>query len=345
MSQQAKGYVLVALAGTLWGFNGLFVSRLAQWGLSALGVAFVRYACATALMLVLLVWWGRRVGQNLFVLDMRDLVLCVAIGALTNALAFSANCVATTELGMTSAAVLLYTAPVFGCLWARLLYREHMTPQKSLACILNFLGVVGVVSGGDLSVLREGSLSTMGILAGLSNALLYSLAAPLNKPLAERGCPNVSIVFWSLASAAASAGLLCAVTHTSLAPLTKPGPLACSFLFALMASVVAYLLYTGGMARGLEVSRVPVLTSLEAVVAALVGAMVLHETLGTGQLLGMALVIGSIAVMNVHAPHGQAYGVHVLPSARQLQKAYRASDDLAQAVSDLRRRREQMLDN
>jgi len=74
-----------------------------------------------------------------------------------------------------------------------------------------------------------------------------------------------------------------------------------------------------------------------------VGFVVLHEPLGVGQIAGMAGVVGSIAVMNLHAPQGRAYGVHVLPSAEQLQAAYRTSDDLAAAVSDLKQRREKAL--
>lgn len=58
------------------------------------------------------------------------------------------------------------------------------------------------------------------------------------------------------------------------------------------------------MAAGLEISRVPVITLYEAVVSALVGFVVLHELLGAGQLVGTAGVIGSIAVMNLHAPQG-----------------------------------------
>lgn len=65
----------------------------------------------------------------------------------------SASCVVTAELGVTCAAVLLCTAPVFGRVLARLLYAEHMTPQKIVACALNFVDVVLVVSGGDPSLL------------------------------------------------------------------------------------------------------------------------------------------------------------------------------------------------
>lgn len=343
MSSQVTGYLLVALAGVLWGFNGLFVSALEGWGLGAAGVACARFAAATALMAPMLVWQGVRQRRNLFAVTPRQFGLCAAIGLLTNALAFSASCVATAELGVTCAAVLLYTAPVFGCVLARLLYAERMTVQKVAACALNFAGVVLVVSGGDLSSLVGGGLSPVGLVAGLANGVLYSLAAPLNKALAATACPGPSIVFWSLATAAAGSGVLCATTGTSMAALAAPAPLACAATFGLVASIVAYLLYTRGMAAGLEVSRVPVITSLEAVVSALVGFVVLHEPLGVGQIAGIAGVVGSIAVMNLHAPQGRAYGVHVLPSAEQLQAAYRTSDDLAAAVSDLKQRREKAL--
>ena len=105
------------------------------------------------LMVPMLAWQGARQRRKLLAVTPHQFALYVAICLLANALAFSASCVVTAELGVTCAAVLLCTAPVFGRVLARLLYAEHMTPQKIVACALNFVDVVLVVSGGDPSLL------------------------------------------------------------------------------------------------------------------------------------------------------------------------------------------------
>ena len=45
-------------------------------------------------------------------------------------------------------------------------------------------------------------------------------------------------------------------------------------------------------------SRVPVLASVECVVAVGIGVLALHETLDTVKILGIALVLGSVLLMN-----------------------------------------------
>ena len=344
MSKQGKGYALIMLAGALWGVNGLFVNALGSLGLVPLLISLMRYGCATILLAPLLIVGSMRRGENLFAIQPVHLGLCGAIGALTNTVAFSAGCVATQELGMTSSAGLLYTAPVYGCALARVLYQERMTAQKLLACSLNFAGVVLVVSGGDLAALAQGGMSLRGIVAGLINALLFALAAPLNKPMADR-CSPFTIVFWSLASATVSGVVLALATGTSLAPLMAPRAAACGFGFALTASVLASLSYTLGMSMGIEVSRVPVMSSVEVATSALVGTLVLGEPFGIGRAGGIASVMASIGVMNLHAPQGQVLGVHVLPSVTQLSAAYQRGTNINYAVNDLRNRREQVLRN
>ena len=71
-----------------------------------------------------------------------------------------------------------------------------------------------------------------------------------------------------------------------------------SALFALLPTVIAYLLYYRGIQKICDSSRVPVQASVECVVAVGIGVLALHETLGTVKALGIALVLGSVLLMN-----------------------------------------------
>ena len=71
-----------------------------------------------------------------------------------------------------------------------------------------------------------------------------------------------------------------------------------SVLFALLPTVIAYLLYYRGIQKIRDSSRVPVQASVECVVAVGIGVLALHETLGTVKALGIARVLGSVLLMN-----------------------------------------------
>ena len=70
-------------------------------------------------------------------------------------------------------------------------------------------------------------------------------------------------------------------------------------LFALIPTVCAYVLYYRGLGRIREPSRVPVIASVETVVAAAVGAALYHDRLGVWGTAGILLVLISIGVMNL----------------------------------------------
>jgi len=57
-----------------------------------------------------------------------------------------------------------------------------------------------------------------------------------------------------------------------------------------------------GLSRGLETSKVPVVASVETIVAALIGLVVFSEAGGLFKLVGIACVVSSIAIMNLSKP-------------------------------------------
>ena len=72
-----------------------------------------------------------------------------------------------------------------------------------------------------------------------------------------------------------------------------------AFGYGLIPTVGAYILYMKGLAMNLETSKVPVVASVETVVAAITGICVFSEAFNTAKLIGIALVLGSIAIMNM----------------------------------------------
>ena len=85
----------------------------------------------------------------------------------------------------------------------------------------------------------------------------------------------------------------------NLAEAASPSLLLAGLLYALVPTIGAYSFYMKGLARNLETSKVPVIASVETVFAALIGAAVFSESMNGVKIVGVILVVGSIAMRSV----------------------------------------------
>ena len=69
-------------------------------------------------------------------------------------------------------------------------------------------------------------------------------------------------------------------------------------MFALIPTSLAYVLYYQGLQLIVESSKVPVIASVETVVATLIGIVIYRERLGIFSIIGVLLVLVSILLMN-----------------------------------------------
>lgn len=70
--------------------------------------------------------------------------------------------------------------------------------------------------------------------------------------------------------------------------------------FALIPTASGYIFYFSGLRNIRESSKVPVVASIETVVATIIGILVFHEDLHAGNIIGIIFVLCSIAIMNLN---------------------------------------------
>ena len=68
--------------------------------------------------------------------------------------------------------------------------------------------------------------------------------------------------------------------------------------YGLIPTVGSYLFYMNGISRDVELSRVPIIASVEPVIATLIGLIVFHEDIGLVNAAGLVIVLFSIVLMN-----------------------------------------------
>ncbi|MDQ7859404.1 MAG: EamA family transporter [Armatimonadota bacterium] len=287
-SGSARGYAQVAAAAICWGTLGLAARPLFAAGLAPREAAAWRAIGACVLLAVYCLAADRAALR----LRVRDLPLLGAFGLVSVAGFMTVYFTAISLTTVATAAVLLYTAPAWVVVLARLLFGEPVTPMKGAAVGCAFAGCVLVVGAVGPEAVR---LSPAGLLAGLGAGLTYALYSIFGKTALRTLAPTTTVVytltFGALALLAAGRGL------PPVPPAAAVLPLAYVIVFP---TALAYLLYISGLRR-VEAGRASVVATLEPMVAALGGAFVLREPFGALQWIGAALVLTGVVL--VQAEH------------------------------------------
>lgn len=286
------GYLLVFIAGALWGLIGIFVKSMAACGASATMTSFLRVFFAFLIMLALCLVKCR---PHDLLIGWKPLLSCALLGILCHGIYNICYSIAVTTIGVALSAVLLDIAPLFTLLFSVLFFREKATFIKCIAVIINITGCILTVTNGRLEIQ---SLALFGLLMGIASGFLYALTAILGRVAAENTHPFVMSMY-SYFFAALFLGLSMGISHTPLTANT--GILFWGFLYALIPTAIGYIFYYEGLKHITETSRVPVIASMEVIVASLIGVICYRERIGFVSFLGIVAVLLSIVLMNQKA--------------------------------------------
>ncbi len=286
--RSARGYVFVVVAASVWGTLGLFFRALHDgYGLSALTIAFGRASVAGVILVAALAATRRRWLR----VPMRALIFFAAYGFFGVAAFYVAYTQAIIQTSVTTAVMLLYTAPAFVTLIAWRVWCEPLTARKLVALALAFGGCALVARAYDPAQLR---LNGVGVLFGLGAGLMYALYTIFSK---------FALARYSLGTALAYAlgfGVLFLAplqTRDAFAPLTRePGAWVLLLGLALGPTLGSLLLYTAGL-RFVPASDASLVATIEPVVASALAFLILGERLEPLQILGGAMVLGGAVVI------------------------------------------------
>lgn len=290
-SSDIIGYVMIFAAGTLWGTIGLFVKLLSGVGANSTLTAFMRLFMGFLILVPVLFFMG---GIKMFKIDKSGLIQCLLLGVLSQALFNYCYNVSIGVVGVATASILLYAAPVFVCIMSKFIFQEQIGMLKIFSLVLNIIGCFLMVTGGNLSYLK---LSVIGIIFGLASAFLYSLVTIIGK-IASGSVHPFTIVFYSFLFGWLTLGIFTSPWE-SIAGVSSFKFWIYSIGYGLIPTVGSYLFYMKGLSKNLETSRVPVIASVETVVATLIGVVLFSEKLNFINVLGIIFLLSSIAMMNM----------------------------------------------
>lgn len=292
-----KHVVAVLAAGTLWGTMGFFTRTLAGVGIDSTGAILVRCAFAAVLFaLTLLV-----TDPKQFIIRPRHFWCFFGSGVCS--LLFFTYCyfTAITLMDLSTAAILLYTAPSIVMVLSLILFHEKLTGRKVLALVLAFGGCC-LVSGitGDAH-----SITTKGLLFGLGSGVGYALYSIFARFALDRGYTSNTINFYSCLLAAVGAALIWDPAPAAAVMFSGWGAFGLCVLAGMVTCYLPYLLYTFGL-TGLETGKASILASVEPVVATLFGVFVFGESLTLISAAGVVLVLSAVVLLNLKSHNKNA---------------------------------------
>lgn len=279
---------MVLVAAALWGGIGLFVRTLTEGGLTSAQMTATRLM-TTAVVLFFYLLVTDRKKLKIYV---KDLGWFAANGIFS--ICFFNTCYTTCiQLSsMATAAVLLYTAPMFVMLLSVIVFKEKLTGKKVICLVLAFLGCA-LVSG-----LADGKMTVtmVGLLAGLGAGIGYALYSIFSGILIKKYAPLTNIFYtFSIAAvvsfATADMGTAFQIYSANIQVLLI------NLLAGFLTCALPYVLYTGALKK-LMPSRASLLASIEPVVAAILGFLVFHEKLTLWGYLGVVLVLVAVLLSN-----------------------------------------------
>jgi drug/metabolite transporter (DMT)-like permease len=284
-------FILTAAVG--WGMTGLFSRMLSEAGFSSFQVMAVRAVFSAVIL---------GIGTAIFApkklrVRWRDLWMFFGTGICSIVLCNVCFFTAVTITTLSVASILMYTAPVFVMLLSALFFHERINARKLAALVLSLAGcamVTGVLTG-------EQAVGTAGILLGVGSGVGYALYSIFGRVALEKYDPfTVTAYTFFIAALVAlplcrplSVAALFAEHHEAILP---------AVLLAVVSTVLPYSLYTLGLQRT-EPGKASVMASLEPVIASLVGIVVYREPLYWFSIVGAALVLLSVVLLNVPPRH------------------------------------------
>jgi O-acetylserine/cysteine efflux transporter len=206
---------------------------------------------------------------------------------------FSLQTLAIMELPSGLAAVLIYLQPVLTGVLATPLLGESLTWLKVVGLLVGFSGIV-VVSAGAL----EGHVSGLGVGYAVTGAFVWSLGTIAFKKYADR-----VDVWWAVALPFLVGGVVLSlgggiVEGTAIDWSSK---FVVAFVYAaVIGTAMSWSLWFGLVGSG-EAGRVASYIFFVPIVSLIIGALVLGESLGASLLIGAALVIVGVYLVNRRA--------------------------------------------
>lgn len=284
MNPRLRGTIEISIASVGFGFLGIFGKWAFQSGLSVGEFLSYRFTLAAILIWIFLLLfkpeWVKLTKKQIFI--------AALLGIFGYAFFSTLYFEAIEGVSVTLAALLLYTYPFWVNIFSHFFTHDRISKKEALCLVAASAGLV-LLLWGHIEV-----KNIWAVAAGLGSAISYAIYVLLSGRLQKNVRP-VSSALYVITFGAIALSLFHRPDFSSVQSLTSFQ--ASSILgIALICTILPLSLELAALQK-LKSTEVALLMMIEPLTAAIMGAIIFHESLSLRQLLG-ALVIAAALVVN-----------------------------------------------
>lgn len=282
---RVHAYIQVCFVNVLWGLSFIASKRALSGGFEPFTLAAVRFVISAILLLPVL---ARKEGLRLPKKDVLPLLVSALLG-MTIYFLFEYKGLERTSA--STASLIIAAVPAFTLLYGALVKRLKYPPVAYAGVAFSLVGVYLIVSNGR----ADGGDTLQGNLLILGACLCWVAYIEVTDKILKRRS-SLSVTTWQCVFGAATLLPCTLFERVDLAQIDAVSWLMALYL-AVMCSVIGYLLYVR-VIHTLEPFKTSLFINLNPLAAVLGGVLLLGETLAPMQLLGGAVVLLSIFLVN-----------------------------------------------
>ncbi|MGC4942625.1 DMT family transporter [Kribbella sp. DT2] len=286
------GPLLCLLSAVCFGAMAIFGKLAYDAGVDVGDLLLVRFAVAAALLLVVAGTTGALRG-----VPRRSLVAGLAMGGVGYATQSGLFFGALERIDASLLALILYAYPALVTIGAIALRRERASSRRIAALLIASAGTALVLGGA-----ASGSLDPLGAAMGFGAAVAYTIYILAGDRIGA-GMSPVALSSLVCTGAACTFAVFSTVQGGPRFDFAPSGWLWLTAI-AVVSTVAAILTFFAGLAR-VGPSAASILSTLEPVVTVLLAATIFGESLNSTQLLGGAVVLAAVLVIQWPAPRRQ----------------------------------------
>jgi RarD protein len=288
--ENKKSYIMLVSSLMIVGTIGIFRRYIP---LSSALIAFFRGMIGSA---TLFIFTKLRKSENWQGIETKKLV-----GLIINGTFIGINWILLFEAynytTIAKATLCYYMQPTIVLLLSPLVLKEKLTARKIACALVALIGMILVSGVVGEKAKQPGDLK--GILFGLGAACFYALVIILNKKITGVDTYQKTII--QLASAAVVLIPYLVITGDFKDIAFNSRLVILLLIVGIIHTGVAYALYFGSMS-GLKAQTISTLSYIDPVVAMIMSALVLGETMTIWGIIGAVLIIGSAIVSELEQP-------------------------------------------
>lgn len=278
-------FIYIILAGVLWGTSGIFVHYLVPYGFTSLQMTFLRSTVSLISMAIYILISNR----ELFKVKRKELLLFAGSG-LSFYLTASCYYYSMQATSISTAVVLMYTAPIFVVIYSVLFLGEKLSGTKTVSIICMIIGC-GLVSG----IIGGLSFDALGIGVGFLSGISYSAYNILTKIEMSRKSNPVSATLYCFLFAtiigafASNAENIVGHLTVSILPLV--------IAMGICTCILPYFLYTLAL-KEIFAGTATAMGIIEPMAATVFSVVLFREPLSIASICGIVLILGAVILLS-----------------------------------------------